>query len=405
MPLPLPGPAFSGPAGNGNRGPKRSRRERLRLVLARLWRDFESWGDPVSRDLGAAGERFVAQARFVLVLVLSFIPIKSVLAAPRETENWIGLGTIGVALAFSVVFLSLGRRPDPPLWLPLVTSQFDIALISLGSLGFVLSGNPLTATNGLVHYTVYYVALATACLRHDPRVCLAAGASAVLQHGAIVAYVGLALPPEARVSAQYGTFAWDNQIGRIELLAIATVLDTAIVIRSRRFWLDSMRDRLTGLFNRGFFDESLTRLLDARLRSRQPFALALADLDHFKAINDRFGHAEGDVVLRRAALQLQEAFRGKDLVARYGGEEFAALLFDLDRGAAASRLDAWRKALAVEPRDPPLTTSVGVAAFPEDGDTPAGLVATADRRLYAAKRAGRNRVVASDDPLPDHRPG
>jgi diguanylate cyclase (GGDEF)-like protein len=386
-------------------GAKRSPRESLRLVLARLWRDFESWGDPVSADLGAAGERFVARARFVLVLVLSFIPIKSVVDAPAALDNWIGLGSIGLALVFSVVFLVLGRRSDPPRWLPLVTSQFDVALISLGSLGFVLTGNPLTATNGLVHYTVYYVALAAACLRHDPRVCLAAGASAVLQHGAIVAFVGLALPPEARVSTQYGTFAWDNQIGRLELLVIATVLDTAIVIRSRRFWLDSMRDRLTGLFNRGFFDESLTRLLDTRIRSRQPFAVALADLDHFKAINDRFGHAEGDVVLRQTAVLLQEAFRGKDLVARYGGEEFGALLFDLDRAAAATRLEAWRSALASDPRDPPLTTSVGVAAFPEDGDTPAGLVATADRRLYAAKRAGRNRVVADDDPASDERPG
>jgi diguanylate cyclase (GGDEF)-like protein len=386
-------------------GAKRSPRESLRLVLARLWRDFESWGDPVSADLGAAGERFVARARFVLVLVLSFIPIKSVVDAPAALDNWIGLGSIGIALVFSVVFLVLGRRSDPPRWLPLVTSQFDVALISLGSLGFVLTGNPLTATNGLVHYTVYYVALAAACLRHDPRVCLAAGASAVLQHGAIVAFVGLALPPEARVSTQYGTFAWDNQIGRLELLVIATVLDTAIVIRSRRFWLDSMRDRLTGLFNRGFFDESLTRLLDTRIRSRQPFAVALADLDHFKAINDRFGHAEGDVVLRQTAVLLQEAFRGKDLVARYGGEEFGALLFDLDRAAAATRLEAWRSALASDPRDPPLTTSVGVAAFPEDGDTPAGLVATADRRLYAAKRAGRNRVVADDDPASDERPG
>jgi diguanylate cyclase (GGDEF)-like protein len=103
------------------------------------------------------------------------------------------------------------------------------------------------------------------------------------------------------------------------------------------------------------------------------------------------------VVLRQTAVLLQEAFRDKDLVARYGGEEFGALLFDLDRGAAALRLDAWRAALAADPRDPPLTTSVGVAAFPEDGDTPAGLVATADRRLYAAKHAGRNRVVASDE--------
>jgi diguanylate cyclase (GGDEF)-like protein len=346
----------------------------------------------------------VAQVRLALILVLGLIPVKSVLASPAETDNWIGLSTLAAALGASFLFLSLARRTDPPPWLPLVTSQFDIAVISLGSVGFVLTGNPMTATNSLVHYTVYFVALAATCLRHDPRVCLAAGVAALVEHGAIVGFVGLRLPPEARVSTQYGTFGWDNQIGRLELLAVATVLNTAIVVRSRRFWLGSMRDRLTGLFNRAFFDESLMRLVEARMRSRSPFAVAIADLDHFKSINDRFGHAEGDAALRHAARRLQDAFRGRDLVARYGGEEFAALLLDLDRVSAASRLEAWRAALAADAREPPVTTSVGVAAFPEDGETPGGLIATADRRLYAAKRAGRNRMVAEDDPGSGHEP-
>jgi diguanylate cyclase (GGDEF)-like protein len=336
--------------------------------------------------------------------VLGLIPLKSVLLSPGETDNWIGLTSIVVSLVFSFVFLSLARRSDPPRWLPLATSQFDVAVITLGSVAFILAGDPVTATNSLVHYTVYFLALTATCLRQDPRVCLAAGAAALLQHGAVVAWVGLRVPPEMRTSAQYGTFGWDNQIGRLELLAVATVLNTAIVVRSRRFWLGSMRDRLTGLFNRAFFDESLMRLVEARMRSRSPFAVAIADLDHFKSINDRFGHAEGDAALRHAARRLQDAFRGRDLVARYGGEEFAALLLDLDRVSAASRLEAWRAALAADAREPPVTTSVGVAAFPEDGETPGGLIATADRRLYAAKRAGRNRMVAEDDPGSGHEP-
>jgi two-component system cell cycle response regulator len=338
----------------------------------------------------------VAEVRFTLVLLLGLIPLKSVLFDPADADNWIGLSSVGVSLGFSVLFLTLARKPDPPRFLPLATSQFDVAILSLGSLAFVLAGTPVTATNSLVHYTVYFLALAATCLRQDPRVCLAAGVAALLQYGAIVTFVGLRVPPELRSSAAYGTFSWDNQIGRLELLAVATVLNTAIVIRSRRFWLDSMRDRLTGLFNRGFFDESLLRLLAGRIRSRSPFAVAIADLDHFKSINDRFGHAEGDAALGHAARRLQEAFRGRDLVARYGGEEFAALLLDLDRAGAAARLEAWRASLAGDERTPPVTTSVGVAAFPEDGDTPGGLIATADRRLYAAKRRGRNRVVADD---------
>jgi len=105
----------------------------------------------------------VARVRFALVLVLGFIPVKSVLAEPAETENWIGLASVAVALAFSVFFLSLARRSDPPRWLPLATSQFDIAILSMGSLAFVLTGNPVTATNSLVHYTVYFLALAGSC--------------------------------------------------------------------------------------------------------------------------------------------------------------------------------------------------------------------------------------------------
>jgi diguanylate cyclase (GGDEF)-like protein len=148
-----------------------------------------------------------------------------------------------------------------------------------------------------------------------------------------------------RSSAQTGTFGWDNQIGRVELLAVATVLNTAIVVRSRRFWLGSMRDRLTGLFQSRLLRRELMRLVESRLRSRSPFAVAIADLDHFKSINDRFGHSgrRRGPSSRRAASS-RKLFRGKDLVARYGGEEFAALLVDLDLASAAARLEAWRAA-------------------------------------------------------------
>ncbi len=362
--------------------------------LGRLRRDFENWGDPVSRDLGASGELFVARLRLVLVLVLGLIPLKSVAADPREVDNWIGLGSVAVALVVSLAFLSLARRPEPPAWLGFATSQFDVAVISLGSLGFLLTGSPVTTTNSLVHYTIYFVALGGTCLRYDPRLCLAAGAAALVEHGALVLYIGLTIPAERLVSPLYGAFEWDNQIGRLQLLVVATALNTAIVVRSRRFWLGSMRDRLTGLFNRGFFDESLLRLLESRRRSRLPFALALVDLDHFKSINDRFGHATGDEALRHAARRMQEAFRGKDCVARFGGEEFATLLLDLDGRTASARLDAWRGSLAAEHREPPITASVGVAAYPADGDTPDALLAVADRRLYAAKQGGRDRVNA-----------
>lgn len=365
--------------------------------LEGLWRDIATWGDPLSRGLGTSGELFVARLRLASILLLGLIPLNSVVINARALENWIGLLTAILGLGASLLLLRLAGRADPPWWLGLATSQFDVALVSFGCLGFLLTGYPMIATNSLVQYTIYFLAIAATCLRYDPRVCIAAGGAALLQYGAVVLWVGLTVPQDARRSPVYGEFQWDSQIGRLQLLFVATLLATAIVVRSRSFWMRSMRDRLTGLFNRGFFDESLSRLVEVHGRTREPFAVALADLDHFKSINDRFGHAAGDDALSHVAAGLHDRFRGKDVIARYGGEEFGALLMDVDRATASVRLESWRAALSEDPREPRLTTSIGVAFFPEDGDTPQGLVAAADRRLYAAKRAGRNRLVASDD--------
>ena len=362
----------------------------------RWWRDVRTWGDPVSRDLGTSGELFVARLRLGLVVLLAIIPVNAVRVSPASVENWIGLGLIVLSLGFSLVFLGLARRPMPPSWLGFATSQFDIAMISVGSLGFLLAGRPIITTNSLVHFTIYFPALAATCLRYDPRVCLAAGAAAVLEHGALAWWVGTHSPAHALQTGQYGALAWDTQFGRIELLLIATVLNTAIVVRSRRFWMSSMRDRLTGLFNRGFLDETLDRLVAVRQISREPFAVAIVDLDHFKKINDEFGHLVGDVALRRAATELQEAFRGKDVIARIGGEEFAVVLIDMDPRTAVERLQAWRQRLSLDPQKPRLSASVGVAFFPADGVDPRDLLDAADQRLYRAKRGGRNRLISDD---------
>lgn len=365
-------------------------------LLARFGRDVRSWGDPISRELGVSGELLVARIRLGLVALLVLIPIKSVLFDPAAPEHWIGLTSGLVALLFATVFLRLARRPLPPRWLPMTTSQFDVAVVSAGSAGFVATGAPLTATNSLVHYSIYFVALAATGLRYDPRVCVAAGSAAVLQHGAIVAWVVLAHPVDRLVSPLYGAFSWDNQIGRLELLAVATLIQTVVVARARRFWLASMRDRLTGLYNRGFFEESLERAVAPHAAGAGCLAVALADLDHFKRINDEHGHAAGDAALRRVAEFLRRRFRDDDLIARFGGEEFALLVPGADSASATHRLETLRAELAADPEPPRLTVSIGVAFHPAEGVSGRALLETADRRLYAAKRAGRDRVQAAD---------
>ncbi|MEZ5417551.1 MAG: GGDEF domain-containing protein [Vicinamibacterales bacterium] len=363
----------------------------MRLLL-KASRTVAGWSDPLSRDLSRSGDLFVARFRLVLLVLLTFVPLTTSLANPGQVENWLGLASIGVALGFAVWFERLAARPVPPAWLGFATSQFDVAIISLGFVSFIAAGRAIVASNSLVHYTMYFVALAGTGLRYDPRVSLAAGAAALLQYGAIVTWVGVFEPAVWTMSSVYGVFQWDSQVSRLQLIAVATIIQAASVARSRTFWLDSMRDQLTGLFNRGFFDESLSRLLAGQDRAGTPFTLALIDLDDFKSVNDRYGHAAGDEALRFAAARLREAFRDGDIIARYGGEEFAVLL-QTDRASAVARLDQWRESLHATARIPRLSASVGVASLPEDG---AGrhLIDTADRRLYAAKAAGRNRIVA-----------
>jgi len=160
----------------------------------------------------------------------------------------------------------------------------------------------------------------------------------------------------------------------------------------------SREDALTGLFNRRHVDEALALEWERSARFGRDLAVAIADVDHFKVVNDRFLHATGDEVLRQIARILREGTRAVDVVGRWGGEEFVLLLVETPPDRAAHLCDKLRG--AVEAHDwsaiaPGLavTVSLGVAGNAGAAD-PAALLATADARLYQAKRAGRNRVVA-----------
>ena len=144
------------------------------------------------------------------------------------------------------------------------------------------------------------------------------------------------------------------------------------------------RDPLTGVLNRRAWDMALSGSLRKR---RQPMYVALIDLDHFKAFNDRYGHPAGDALLRRAAVAWRGALRTADVLARYGGEEFAILLAGCSAESALDIIDRVRRATVGEQ-----SVSIGIASW--DGRQSAdSLVCRADRALYDAKRAGRNRVV------------
>ena len=157
-------------------------------------------------------------------------------------------------------------------------------------------------------------------------------------------------------------------------------------------------DALTGLPNRRHADEVLERLPAAARRTRRPLAVVLFDLDHFKAINDNFGHSIGDEALRATASATRELLRGSDHAARFGGEEFLLLLPETSADDAlivAEKLRAQIAELEVEGLDREVTASFGVAAYPDHEATADRLIEAADAALYRAKAAGRNRVESS----------
>lgn len=159
----------------------------------------------------------------------------------------------------------------------------------------------------------------------------------------------------------------------------------------------ALRDPLTGLYNRHHLNESLNRELALAQRRGYPISVIMADLDHFKIINDRYGHLAGDEVLKVFSALLTRHARSSDVFCRFGGEEFLLVMPDMDIVAAYQRAELMRRSFVASPVHfagfcIEAGASFGLAAFPEQGKTANALIAAADQSLYAAKAAGRNCV-------------
>jgi two-component system cell cycle response regulator len=164
----------------------------------------------------------------------------------------------------------------------------------------------------------------------------------------------------------------------------------------------AITDQLTGLHNRRYMSRHLDNLVSGAQKSGKPLAFLIMDIDHFKSVNDTYGHDIGDEVLRDFAGRISANVRGIDLACRYGGEEFVVVMPDTDFAFAMTIAERLRKSVEetafVISRDPGklnVTISIGIAASLRDGDTADGLLHRADQALYRAKREGRNRVVAA----------
>ncbi len=160
-----------------------------------------------------------------------------------------------------------------------------------------------------------------------------------------------------------------------------------------------VRDSLTGLLNHTSLKEQLEIEVSRAMRLNQNIALAMLDLDHFKAVNDQYGHGTGDRVLRSLSRMLMQRLRSTDVVGRYGGEEFAVILTGASAEDAATRLNTVRESFAelshfANGQEFKVTFSCGIAGAPPNGES-SGLSEAADKALYEAKHAGRNCIVVA----------
>lgn len=188
----------------------------------------------------------------------------------------------------------------------------------------------------------------------------------------------------------------------IELLSTFARLAAETIESARlheRLAGEARTDVLTGLYNRREFEQRLAEEHARAKRYNKPYVFMMLDIDYFKQVNDAHGHAAGDTVLKTLAEILRKQLRDADIPARYGGEEFAAIFPEIDDTAAKQVAERVRRAVAATPfrlpdgREINMTVSIGVSSYPKDADTPREVVDCADRALYAAKEAGRNRVV------------
>jgi diguanylate cyclase (GGDEF)-like protein len=192
----------------------------------------------------------------------------------------------------------------------------------------------------------------------------------------------------------------------VEMLR-AVADQAAISISKAQLWEMAVNDSLTGLHVRRYFMAKLQDEIHRTERYKKKLSLIMGDLDHFKNINDSFGHTNGDKVLKAVGSFLQKSIRDVDSIGRYGGEEFIMFLPETGKRAAYVLADRLRKGVAAIKVNalPAVTISLGVATFPEDAKNLEGLLQRADAALYSAKENGRDQVVkyTDDIPMPDNR--
>ncbi len=322
------------------------------------------------------------------LVVLDGVPLRNVF-----------VGWLGVAIPTSIFLLwaswsSFYER----LYLPAARIALPAlgVIAAIGIAGRILIGHP-DPFYFLTSYSIALFFLGGQLFREA----LIANALMILAHGTALAYAGE--PPES-VLYYVCVLTITAAVGAFVYRGVERQLRTSFLERGLMGEM-AARDGLTGLKNRGAFDDHLPRMWQQGVRDRRSLALLLIDVDHFKAYNDRYGHQAGDEALRRVAQVVQSfARRPLDMAARYGGEEFVLALFDMSGEFVEELGEELRKSILAlgimhedSPTAPYVTASVGISVMrPKLNRSPDGAVQLADESLYSAKRSGRNCVKLVD---------
>jgi len=368
-----------------------------RAARRHLWPPVE----PALVSAGREGEVAAAQARIGLASLLCLSPLVTLYQDPGALQATLSLPLVALFIGVGFWTLWLARHEPHYAWASYAGSAIDITLVTAYQAMLFLDGMAFVAMGSRATFSLYIFAIIATGLRYDPRLVVATGLFAAIQWMAVIIWADASgLGAEAIASGRfYPSTRLDGQFEELIVLATATVLALIIVGRSREIRLSSVIDGLTRLLNKAHFEERFALELERSIRHGRPLALAILDLDRFKAINDTMGHPAGDAVIYEAADRLRRKVRRTDLVARLGGDEFAVVLPETPPAEAVAKVEELCAAIGSLPIDVEqvavtVTCSAGVSSCPSDGATVAVLVAAADKRLLDAKRRGRNRVVA-----------
>jgi diguanylate cyclase (GGDEF)-like protein len=336
--------------------------------------------DPLGAAIGAQArpaEWLARRALMALYAIAAGTLGVTLLTPDSDTSDHAGIGIVALLMLLVAVVLKAWRRPP----IPLLLACFPLGTFAVTAL--VAVAKPIA----LIPMFYIWPVVVAAYFLHRRDVLAMFALTAVGFGVALLVWV----EPDARM------IQWVSVVVATAVLAgLVVALKEGLDTTLSRLRVLATRDPLTGALNRRAFAEALDAAVARAARGDGTCSVAILDVDHFKDINDAFGHATGDLALQHLTSVLESRTRRGDVVGRLGGEEFAIVLAGTDGPGAETYAESLRAALADASEDttlPPFTVSIGVAELIGGETSSEPMVSAADRALYAAKAAGRNRTV------------